>query len=101
MTMEWIILLFTFFTAFLLVLGISSLTGIVRQPVDERIQRWDSTPRRDSTSAFRRTRSEDGVLASLGKRVAPRKLEERNESLTRLRRAGFYGDFAFHVYWAC
>lgn len=96
--MGWIILI-TFTSVFLAIIGLATLVGVVKSPVEERIDRLYHPKKHMpeiSTPAFH---SDNSFLSWLGKRMAPNDPKQRSLSKQRLTMAGYYSDTSYNAYW--
>ncbi len=98
--MDILIPLFVFFAMFLLVIGAAALSGFVKQPVDDRLERIGRNRKPQPNRDVVTVPEDQNVFSSLGERFAPADDESRTESKQRLAMAGYYGDSAYHTYWA-
>ncbi|MBI1390663.1 MAG: type II secretion system F family protein [bacterium] len=96
---ELFILTLSFGAAFFAVLSLAAITGVLRHPIDDRIDRLNrrgvSLGREESMTAA----SQYGVFATLGQRVAPKEEKQRDDVKRRLMYAGFYTETAYYIYW--
>jgi len=90
---------FSFLSAFLLIVSLAVISGAVRHPMDKRIQDMKPTSRRREAQTFLATPKKSNLVASLGKQVAPSEPERRSMSKKWLARSGYYSDTAFYTYW--
>ncbi len=92
---------FSFFAVFFLVVGVASVTGVVKHPIDRRIDRLRPLEAASATalSPFYADQIDQSVVASLGQRVAPKDPQSRSLSKQRLAMAGYYSEGALYQYW--
>ncbi len=98
--MDLIIIALSFITIFLLVLGIAALCGLIKHPVDKRIERVRIDKTREAQRASYLSSGHDkSMVSSLGERVAPDDPVKKVDSKQRLAMAGFYSERAYYTYW--
>ncbi|HOJ58754.1 MAG TPA: type II secretion system F family protein [bacterium] len=92
---------FSFFAVFFLVVGVASVTGVVKHPIDRRIDRLRPLEAASATamSPFYAEQIDQSVVASLGQRVAPKDPQVRSLTKQRLAMAGYYSENALYQYW--
>ncbi|HOJ62219.1 MAG TPA: type II secretion system F family protein [bacterium] len=90
---------FSFVSAFLLIVSLAVISGAVKHPVDKRIQEMKPNKRRRENPTFITTPKKSNLVAALGKQVAPTEVERRSMSKKWLAKAGYYSDTAFYTYW--
>ncbi|MFB3786537.1 MAG: type II secretion system F family protein [bacterium] len=90
---------FSFLSAFFLIVSLAVISGAVKHPMDRRILDMKPAAKRRETQTFLATPKKGNLVASLGKQVAPTEQERRSMSKKWLARSGYYSDTAFYTYW--
>ena len=91
--------LYSFAIVFLLIIGLAALAGVLKHPIDERVDRIRHFQTNAKVQYILPHELHAGMVASLGQRVAPKDPLEQSESKRRLVMAGYYSRQAFYTYW--
>ncbi len=90
----------SFITIFFLILAVATFSGILKHPVDKRIDHVRMGKKMPhAESSFLTKEKESNVFSTLGERVAPIDPEQKIDSKQRLAMAGFYSDRAYFNFW--
>ncbi len=89
----------SFITMFFLVVAIATFAGLVKHPIDRRIDQIRIGQSLGQQKSVFSNKTDTSMVASLGERVAPADPEKKVDSKQRLSMAGYYSDSAYNTYW--
>ncbi len=96
---ELAIIALVFSAVFFGVVSFAALSGFARHPMDARIARLHGVQHNSRTMQPDEQQIEYNMVASLGRKLAPKEAKQRMDSKRRLTLAGYYSEGAYYVYW--